>query len=49
MFAWSCMHDIMSVAGHLALARLCLNRMKGSLPTMVVGPWEGQKGNRAEN
>ena len=39
----------MNVAGHLALARLCLNRMKGSLLTMVVGPWEVRKGNRAEN
>ena len=39
----------MSVAGHFALARLCVSRMKGSLPTMVVGPWEGQKGICAEN
>lgn len=43
MFEWSCMHDIMSAARHLALARLCLS------PTMSVGSWEGQKRNRGEN
>lgn len=39
------MHNIMSVAGHLAQVRLCLSRMKGSLPTAAMGSWEGQKGN----
>lgn len=48
MLAWSCIHAITSVAGHLALARLCFSRMKGSLPKMAEGPWVGQKGNRAE-
>lgn len=37
---------MMSVAGHLAQVRLCLSRMKGSLPTAAMGSWEGQKGNR---
>ena len=29
MFSWSCMHDIMSTAGHLAQARLCFSRIEG--------------------
>lgn len=49
MFVWSCMNDMMSVAGDLAQPRLHLSRMKGSLPTIAVGSWEGPEGNRGEN
>ena len=29
MFSWSCMHDIMSTAGHLVQTRLCFSRIEG--------------------